>query len=147
MRSGLWAALSLTVTMTSGSAWASCSCECVNGQIQPLCTGAMELPPLCPATLCGLPPASLPPLAPLALPPLGATTCEMQQVRNPMNGQYQWRRVCQQESFWSPVSGRALLMNQFCRLGDSEPDPKPTSPTHEHRRPRTAFDPTTAAQP
>lgn len=33
-------------------AMADCTCECVNGQMQPLCDRSIDLPPICPPTLC-----------------------------------------------------------------------------------------------
>ena len=31
---------------------ADCTCQCVNGQMQPLCSSAIDLPPICPPTIC-----------------------------------------------------------------------------------------------
>lgn len=73
---------------------ASCVCRCVNGNMQPLCTSSIDLPPICPPTVCGIVPPSLAPLQPPQLPPLGTSRCEQRQVQNPATGRYEWREVC-----------------------------------------------------
>jgi len=75
-------------------ALANCVCSCVNGAMQPLCTSAIDLPPICPLSNCGIVPPSIKPIQPLGLPPLGTTRCDQVQVMDPGTGQYQWRTVC-----------------------------------------------------
>jgi len=74
---------------------ATCVCRRVNGQMQPLCQNAIDLPPICPPTVCAITPPSVAPIGPITLPPLGTSSCQMRQVMNPMNGMYQWQQVCQ----------------------------------------------------
>lgn len=81
--------------LATSAAQAECACRCVNGEVRPICTSAMDLPPLCAPTLCPLTPPSLAPLQPMQLPPLGTQSCRQVQVLNPRTGQYQWRTVCQ----------------------------------------------------
>ena len=78
------------------SAEASCVCRCVDGGMHPLCTSSMELPPICPITVCPIVPLTLAPLPPIQLPPLGASQCSQRQVLDPATGQYEWRSVCDQ---------------------------------------------------
>lgn len=76
------------------SAQGQCVCRCVNGEMRPLCTSAIDLPPICPPTVCPLTPPSIAPIQPPTLPPLGTTSCSQQQVYNPRTGQYEWRSIC-----------------------------------------------------
>jgi hypothetical protein len=73
---------------------AACVCRCVNGEMQPLCDSSIDLPPMCPPTLCSIAPPSIAPIQPLGLPPLGTSGCTQQQVLNPSTQQYERRRVC-----------------------------------------------------
>ena len=43
-------AISIFVTFSEASA--GCICQCVDGHMQPLCTNAIDLPPICPPTIC-----------------------------------------------------------------------------------------------
>ena len=74
---------------------ASCECACVGGRMQPVCSSSIDLPPLCPPTLCALPPPSIAPLPEARLPPLGTSRCSQRQVLNPQTQQYEWRSLCQ----------------------------------------------------
>jgi hypothetical protein len=87
-------AFAVALGVLTPDASAACVCRCVNGQMQPLCSSTLDLPPICPPTLCPLVPPSIAPIAPPALPPLGTTYCSQQQVLNPYTRQYEWRRVC-----------------------------------------------------
>ena len=72
---------------------ADCTCECVNGKMQPLCDSSIDLPPLCPLTLCPLATPSLAPLNPLTLPPLGTSECHEAQICDQF-GNCRWQQVC-----------------------------------------------------
>jgi hypothetical protein len=76
------------------AAEASCVCRCVNGQMVPLCSSAIEVPPICPPTVCGIVPPSVRPVPTPMVPPIGTTSCAPQQVMNPFTHQYEWRTVC-----------------------------------------------------
>jgi hypothetical protein len=91
MRWFLAAALALFPTVESN---ASCVCRCVEGEMQPLCSSAIDLPPLCPATVCSMAPPAVAPIQNPVIPPLGTSTCSPQQVMNPATNQYEWRSVC-----------------------------------------------------
>jgi hypothetical protein len=72
----------------------SCVCRCVDGQMQPLCSSSIDLPPICPMTACSMAPLSIAPIQPLQLPPLGTSQCSQQQLMNPATRQYEWRSIC-----------------------------------------------------
>ena len=53
--------LLMLATMTFGeTANAGCTCECVNGRMQPLCENSLDMPPICPPTICPIMAPSLP---------------------------------------------------------------------------------------
>jgi hypothetical protein len=91
MRILLIVTFSLALT---AQAEASCECRCVDGEMQPLCSSSIDIPPICPATICALPPASIAPIQPARIPPLGTSHCSQRQVLNPMTHQYEWRSLC-----------------------------------------------------
>jgi hypothetical protein len=78
----------------TAQAEASCQCRCVDGEMQPLCSSSIDIPPICPATVCMLPPASIAPIQPARIPPLGTSQCSQRQVLNPATHQYEWRSIC-----------------------------------------------------
>jgi hypothetical protein len=78
----------------TAQAAASCECRCVNGEMQPLCSSSIDIPPICPATICLIPPPSIAPIQPARIPPLGTSHCSPQQVLNPATRQYEWRSLC-----------------------------------------------------
>ena len=76
------------------NAQAACVCRCVNGQMQSLCSSAIDLPRICPPTVCGIVPPRIKPIMPPRVPPIGTTRCEMKQVQNPYTRRYEWKRIC-----------------------------------------------------
>ena len=62
------------------SAEARCVCRCVNGDVQPICESAIDLPPICAPQICPLAPPSVTPIMPPTVPPIGTTGCEEKQV-------------------------------------------------------------------
>lgn len=91
MRPLLFAAL----FVASAAADASCACRCVDGQVRPICTSSMEIPPICPMAICPAPSLSMQPLPSLSMPPLGTQNCRQVQVLNPLTQRQEWRTVCQ----------------------------------------------------
>jgi hypothetical protein len=75
-------------------AHAGCTCQCINGHMQPLCDSTIDLPPLCPPTLCPLESPSLPPLETPTLPPLGTNSCHQARICDAY-GNCRWQEVCQ----------------------------------------------------
>jgi hypothetical protein len=82
------------LTTFLSSAEAACVCRCVDGEMQPICNSAMDLPPICPPTICPIAPPSIAPIIPPSVPPLGTSDCRMAQVCN-MFGNCRWQRVCE----------------------------------------------------
>lgn len=93
---GLTAAI-VTALVGLGMLWteanASCTCQCVNGEMRPLCSSAMDLPPICPLVICPMAPLSLEPISPLTLPPIGTSHCRQAQVCD-RYGNCRWQQVC-----------------------------------------------------
>ncbi len=73
---------------------AACVCRCVDGEIQPLCDSSIDLPPICPITVCAMAPSSIKPIHPLGNLPIGTSQCSQRQILNPITRQYEWRSVC-----------------------------------------------------
>jgi hypothetical protein len=73
---------------------AACVCRCVDGEMQPLCESSIDLPPICPITVCAITPPSIKPIQPLGNLPIGTSQCSQRQVLNPATRQYEWRSVC-----------------------------------------------------
>jgi hypothetical protein len=72
---------------------AECTCQCVNGHMQPLCDNSIDLPPICPPTICPITSPSIAPISPPTLPPLGTTSCQQARVCDPY-GNCRWQQVC-----------------------------------------------------
>lgn len=81
-------------TLPGTGAHASCVCRCVNGTMQPLCSSAIAVPPICPPTVCGIVPPSIPPIMQPTIPPIGTQSCRQAQVQNPFTGQFEWQTIC-----------------------------------------------------
>jgi hypothetical protein len=71
-----------------------CVCRCVNGEMQPICSSALDLPPICPPTICQIVPPSIQPIPRPMIPPVGTTSCQPEQVLNPATRLYEWRTIC-----------------------------------------------------
>jgi hypothetical protein len=82
------------VLLLAAESEASCVCRCVDGEMQPLCESSIDVPPVCPVTICALVPPSVTPMQPLGIPPLGTSQCSQRQVLNPTTRRYEWRSVC-----------------------------------------------------
>jgi hypothetical protein len=80
--------------LAAGPTYAACTCQCVNGEVQPLCTSSLDLPPICAPRICPLTPPAIQPIERPTLPPLGTSSCSQQQVLNPSTGRYEWRTIC-----------------------------------------------------
>ena len=84
----LWA-----VVMGSPSQ-ASCTCQCVDGNMQPLCSNAIDLPPICPPAICPLAAPSITPINPPRIPPIGTSVCRQARICDQF-GNCRWQQVCQ----------------------------------------------------
>lgn len=72
----------------SREAGAACRCACVNGEVVPLCSNSLEIPPICPPRVCPIVPPAIAPIQPPRIPPLGTNACRMKQVLNSWTGRY-----------------------------------------------------------
>lgn len=88
------ASLAMMLTVVT-PARADCVCRCVDGQMQPLCSNTIDIPPVCMPTVCAIAPPSIAPITPPSIPPLGASSCSPRQVQDPDTGRYEWQRVCE----------------------------------------------------
>ena len=86
--------LPIVLLVVSLTAMADCVCRCVNGQMQAICTSTLDIPPICPPTICSIAPPSIQPIPTPRIPPIGTTRCAPQQVYNPYTGRYEWKEVC-----------------------------------------------------
>jgi len=85
--------VTVIVLLSASAAHASCTCQCVNGQMQPLCSSSIDLPPICPPAICPIMSPSIAPINPPTLPPLGTSACRQARVCD-MFGNCQWQQVC-----------------------------------------------------
>jgi hypothetical protein len=83
----------LMVLAVTHNAEAACTCQCVNGQMQPLCSSAIDVPPICPPTVCPIMAPSIAPIAPPTIPPAGTTACRQARVCDQF-GNCRWQEVC-----------------------------------------------------
>lgn len=91
MRLILAAVLGLSMIQAASAA---CVCRCVGGEMQPICSSSIDLPPICPPTVCGIVPPSVAPLQAPTIPPIGTSQCRQRQVMNPYTRQYEWHSIC-----------------------------------------------------
>jgi hypothetical protein len=85
------AAAALLASMAHANA--NCVCQCVDGQMQPLCQNSIDLPPMCPPTICPISSPSIAPINPPTLPPLATSQCRQARVCDAF-GNCQWQQVC-----------------------------------------------------
>jgi hypothetical protein len=85
----------VTVYLAAPQAQSNCTCRCVNGSMQSICSNALDIPAICPPTVCPIVPPSITPIQPPTIPPIGTSYCRPQQVLNPYTNRYEWRSVCQ----------------------------------------------------
>jgi hypothetical protein len=84
--------LAFSLLLLSTAAHAECECACVNGNMQAICSSGIDLPPICPLTICPLVPPSIAPIATPMIPPIGTQFCHPEQVY--VNHHYEWRTIC-----------------------------------------------------
>ena len=85
------AGAAIGLMLVSTTAVADCACRCLNGEVQVLCTIALDFRPVCSPTSCSPVPPSI--QAP-SVPAIGATGCVKLQVLNPYTRQLEWRQIC-----------------------------------------------------
>jgi hypothetical protein len=94
VRTSFVVSLALTFMMIGTSAKAECTCECVNRQMQPLCEDAMDMPPICPPTICPIAAPSITPIPTPMVPPIGTSRCQPERVCDTF-GNCRWETVCE----------------------------------------------------
>lgn len=75
-------------------AFADCVCRCVNGEVQAICSSAIDLEPICPPRICSIVPPSVRPIQAPRVPPIGTTNCRKEQVYNEYTRRYEWKTLC-----------------------------------------------------
>jgi hypothetical protein len=73
---------------------AACTCQCVNGNVQPVCSSSLAVPPICAPRVCPIVPPAVTPIMPPTVPPIGTKECKMVQVYNNLTRQYEWKKIC-----------------------------------------------------
>ena len=73
---------------------ASCTCQCVDGEMQPLCSSSIDIPPICPPRICPIAAPSIAPIDPLRIPPIGTSSCRQARICDAF-GNCRWQQVCQ----------------------------------------------------
>src|SRR5215471_18428744 len=79
--------------LLSVPAAASCTCQCVDGEMQPLCDSSIDLPPICPPSVCPIVGPSIAPINPPTIPPIGTSSCQQARICDPY-GNCRWQQVC-----------------------------------------------------
>ncbi len=79
--------------LMSARAEAGCTCQCVDGRMQPLCESSIDLPPICPPSVCPIGGTSLAPINPPTVPPIGTSSCRQARICDPF-GNCRWQQVC-----------------------------------------------------
>jgi hypothetical protein len=80
--------------LLSARAEASCTCQCVDGEMQPLCSSSIDIPPICPPRICPIDGPSIAPINPPTIPPLGTSSCRQARICDPY-GNCRWQQVCE----------------------------------------------------
>ena len=87
--------VSVCVALLLGAhAEASCTCQCVDGEMQPLCSSSIDIPPICPPRICPLAVPSIEPINPPKIPPVGTSSCRQARICDQF-GNCRWQQVCQ----------------------------------------------------
>jgi hypothetical protein len=81
------------IALSANVVRAECICQCVNGHMQPLCQSAIDLPPICPPTICPIMSPSIAPINPPTIPPIGTSECHQARVCDTF-GNCRWQQVC-----------------------------------------------------
>jgi hypothetical protein len=84
--------VALALCAFSSHVHAGCTCQCVNGQMQPLCSSALDIAPPC-MGICGPVAPSIAPINPPTIPPPGTTSCRQAQICDQF-GNCRWQQVC-----------------------------------------------------
>src|SRR4051794_14630090 len=69
--------------LVSARAEASCRCQGVDGEMQPLCSSPIDIPPICPPRICPIAGPSIAPINPPTIPPIGTSSCRQARICDP----------------------------------------------------------------
>lgn len=83
------------VASVSTYASAACQCSCVEGQIEPVCAAATDLPPVCAPRACTLKQPSGTLVSQSQTAANTTKQCRTSLVRSPQTGSYVSKQVCQ----------------------------------------------------
>ncbi len=80
--------------------FSQCSCQCVSGRVQPVCSKAPKMMPICPPRICNVVAPKARILKRLVPPPpkIKPSNCQQRRVKNPNTNQYIWRTVCRPDN-------------------------------------------------
>ena len=65
---------------------------CVNGEVEAVCSGSLDIEPICPPRICPIVPPAVRPIDPPRVPPVGASECRSEQVWT--GDRYEWVEIC-----------------------------------------------------
>jgi len=86
----------IMVASLSTYASADCRCSCVKGEIEPVCSAATDLPPVCAPRACSVKTANVTPVNQARITPTGSSSqCHMELIPSTRSGRYDWKKVCQ----------------------------------------------------
>ncbi|OUV30034.1 MAG: hypothetical protein CBC60_03775 [Betaproteobacteria bacterium TMED100] len=80
--------------------YSQCSCQCVSGRVQPVCSKAPVVMPICSPRICEAE-RSKAPIPRRFVPPaphIKPSNCQQRRVKNPNTNQYTWRTICRPEN-------------------------------------------------
>ncbi len=95
MNKAIWLVPLLGSLLFATQAVAACRCMCIDGEVRPICSSSIDLPPICAPRICPIKPPSVEPINPPRVPPIGTKKCTMKQVYNEYTQRYEWKQLCE----------------------------------------------------
>lgn len=77
-----------------GEADAACQCVCMDGEVQAVCTSALDIEPICAPRICPIVPPAIEPIQKPRVPPIGTSKCVQKLIYNDQTKKYEWQEVC-----------------------------------------------------
>lgn len=75
-------------------AYAACQCVCMDGEVQAVCTSALDIEPICAPRICPIVPPAIEPIQRPRVPPIGTSKCVQRLIYNDQTKKYEWQEVC-----------------------------------------------------
>lgn len=94
MKHFLFIIIVIVIQFFTAKAWATCRCVCINGEVDAVCSSALDIKPICTLRICPLTPLSITPIQMPRIPPIGTSQCKQKQVYNEFTRKYEWREIC-----------------------------------------------------